>query len=131
VETKEQARRGELIDEAGRIGEEIGDKAKRLKDLEKQFRLWTEADGVDAGAAVLYVGAIFAVTVAKKEEQRRILSLRAIYKKVGITKFLDKCSLTLKALEDLVGKDHAEQYVARERTGSRDVTIARTPTPQK
>lgn len=131
ADTPKEPTREEIIDELGRLDAEIAadgiaTKLTRIKTLRETVRAWSETE--PAEKPLLYEGKAYSVTLTPRENQRSIRSLQAVYKALGIAKFIVACSLTLKALEEAVGKENIGKYVTEERTGSRTVaTFARKP----
>ena len=99
--------RSSVVDEIGALSAKLAPFAadvKRLEQLRKAARGWPEADKSKPEAAVAYSGKKFVLTLGPRENERKIRSLAAVFKEVGKTKFVAACSLTLKALTELVGE---------------------------
>jgi hypothetical protein len=99
--------------------------AEKLKKLREAARTWPEADKTPAVAPVAYAGKRYVLTFGPRELQRKIRSVAEVFKAVGQIRFVEACSLTLRALAGLVGEASVGSYVVETRTGWRGITIAK------
>lgn len=123
-----ETERLKLIDELGAIQDRLAPYEadfKRREALKRTVRSWPEDDKKSGGVSVAYASKRYVVTLGAAENQRRIRSLADVFKAVGKTKFIGACSLTLKALGELLGDVKAADHVIEERTGPRPLTIAK------
>lgn len=120
--------REKVIGDLGRIEEKLApylDDFARWDSLRKTVRSWPKTDGVAPEVTCAYSGDGYIATLGAAQNERKIKSMRAIFKKVGVTRFLKACSMTLKSLTELVGEASVGDYVVEERTGSRSLTVAK------
>lgn len=112
-------RQASLIDEYGEISRRV---ASYQSDLTRQKVLkdiicsWFE-DCPDEICTV--EGQLYRVDVGARSLERKVTRLRAIWRDLGVTKFLNLCTFPLKSL-DASGLD-ANKYVETSRTGPRKV----------
>ncbi len=102
---------------------------KRRETLKKAVRTWPEEDKTPAASAVSYAGTGGnLVVLGPRENQRkwRPGAIGAIFKLLGMEKFLGTCSVTLKAAEEALGPVKVAQLVTEDLTGSRDITVVKT-----
>ena len=126
-----QPTREQLIDEFGELDRQIQEfapKAKRYKILQDTIRSWY-AD-FPAERPDTLAGAHYLVQVSARTEER-YFSLKAkakIFSSLGKAKALELFSITLKAVEDALGKAVLEDLVSRAHSGSRKlVAVAKAP----
>ena len=119
------ARRAEIVDEFGRLDAKLagvaGDVAKHKK-LREQIAGWYEQ--ADPEQEYVEHGERFTASISKRAEERKILSMRAVYRRLGLKRFLELVSMTLKNLDAAIALDDQKGLTARARTGSRRVTSA-------
>jgi hypothetical protein len=119
-----RAGRAAVVDEYGRLCkrlEALDGLVERREWLKAQIRSWYAKDSAEQEFVV--EGDEYAVTVSACSFVRRIRSIRAIWKRVGATKFLDKCSMTLEAVEGLLPADELPEYLEAERKGPRRLKV--------
>ena len=103
-------------------------KAKRLDELTSQIRSWypdlaPDATGVAAGTGC-------EVQIGECPVEKRWRSIHAVYKAVGGLKpFLSVCTVTFKAVADVLGNTRAEALQVSERGGSRRLKGVMHATP--
>lgn len=115
-----------VIDELGRLEAEIDKlkpKVERAKVLDREIAQWCDHLPPDQEKAI--DGEHYAAVVSRRDNQRRIVSLGKIFRTVGQAKFLEKCTLTLKALDSLIHREKQAGFVTEERTGKRTVKLVR------
>lgn len=131
----ELARRCRVVDEAGDLCEQI-EPLKRLEvqleALKKDIASWADTEFKPA-EAVTFEGERHSAQVGKKGDRRRVVSMKAVYKVLGLTKFLAICSCTLKALEseeaNLTPKELSALVVKDENVADRLVKFFRRAIP--
>jgi len=115
---------GQLVDEYAYVDGELKAIQKRHKQLAEQIMAEAPADLKPEDSHTLS-SARYTIEIKAREWQRRIADLRAVYKLLGIRKFLKAVSMTLKAFEEAVPEDQREALLVKERTGSRGISITR------
>jgi hypothetical protein len=116
-----------IVDELGTLDAELDamrPKAARAKMLREQVQGWCKDLPAEEGS--LFEGATHVVLVSAKENRRAIVSMSAVYKALGLKKFLAACSFTLDALEKSLGPQSSD-FVQTERTGPRKLDIMARP----
>lgn len=123
--------RQQLIDEFGELDRQIQEfapKAKRFKVLQDQIRSWYEAHPADQPA--IAEGTVYQIQVGARGLER-FFNLKAktkIFTQLGKAKALELFSITLKAVEDSLGRGDMELLVSQALTGSRKlVPVLRAP----
>jgi len=66
-------------------------------------------------------GRLYTLQISAREMQTSLLNIRSVYKALGVQKFLEKCSITLKAVKDTVGEEQYQKLVTTARTGPRTI----------
>jgi len=66
-------------------------------------------------------GRLYTLQVSARELQTSFHNIRSVYKALGVQKFLEKCSITLKAVKDTVGAEQYLKLVTTARTGPRTI----------
>jgi hypothetical protein len=113
-----------LVDEFGELDRKVqafkptADRHKWLKEKILGFTMDTAAS-----EPATFLGSKYSAIVGAQQMQRSIESMAKVYKLVGKDRFLDLCSMTLKALEHEVGEIAAAQYIQELQTGPRKVTV--------
>jgi hypothetical protein len=95
-----------------------------LKRLREAAREWPAADKIAPESTACYSGKRYVLTLGMRENERKIRNLADVFALVGKVRFVAACSLTLKALGELVGQD-ADKFVSFARTGYRTITVAK------
>lgn len=117
--------RAAIIDELGKLDAELAamkPKEARRKELSEQVIEWFQDE--PAEKAVAASGARFTVVVSPRGNQRSILSIPKLFKRLGERTFLTNCSIALGALDNLLTKAEIGKFVGEARTGPRKVTTA-------
>jgi hypothetical protein len=112
-----------VIDELGEIEETLkpyDDLVARRKALRAQVLGWAEELAPDEAASI--DGERFAVQISERSKERKFISMRKLYKAVGLNNFLAHCSFTLKAAQLLLSGSDLALLVKEERTGSRSIS---------
>jgi hypothetical protein len=125
---KTDSARAAVIDQLGQYEQDIAalEEIKKLAaPLRAEVRSWF-AD-LPAETAATAEGFKFLLTVGPRENERSIKSMMQVLDRVGSEVFLAECSLTLKALRDIVTPPDFEALTTQARTGARAVnTFARS-----
>ena len=76
-------------------------------------------------------GRLYTLQVSARELQTSIVNIRSVYKALGVQQFLEKCSITLKAVKDSVSEERYLKLVQTARTGPRTLkAVAHMPASQ-
>jgi hypothetical protein len=113
------ANRAALIDEYGdieRLRREFAPTEKRYEQLREEIKSWFEASPADK--EFIEKGARYQLTVSMRANAR-IVDIAAVYKKLGLKKFLRACSVTLKALAEFLTEPEIDALASSGRTGAR------------
>ena len=118
--------RQQLVDEFGeldRLIQEFAPLAKRYKILQDLIRGWYE--DLPADQATFADGMFYRVQVAARSVERYFdLKTRLkIFAKLGKARAMELFSITLKAVEENVGKPEFEALVSHSYTGSRKLVV--------
>lgn len=116
------AERVAWIDEYGELSRQIAElkpAVDRHKQLGILIQMWCEA--VPAAQPTLFEGQRYTLQISPRENQTKIISIRKVYRALGVTKFLDLCSITLKALRENLPTEKYEKLVDTDRTGPRAI----------
>lgn len=116
-----------VIEELGPLEEKLAAldvDTKRRDLLRKAARQWPTEDLIHSEQAIAYKGKRYVLTFGPQDNETSIRSMTAVYKKLKQRAFLQKCTLTLKALKEALPTTW-EQYTETKRTGSRGLTVAR------
>lgn len=126
----------EIWDEYGRLDlaeQQKTPEQKRLEVLKKTIQLMAESH--PANEPLTYDGSQFFLQLTEKENQRRIVDLKAVYKyicaKNGLERFLELCSFSLAALENNVPEEKLSAFIRSEQTGSRRIKAVLRSIPQE
>lgn len=112
-----------LIDEFGdveRLRREFAPTERRYQQLRDEIAGWCP----DPEKEYVEKGHRYELLISRRDEQRKV-DVKAAQKKLGLTKFLKACSLTMKALEAFLPKPEIEALTTKARTGPR--TLIPTP----
>lgn len=112
----------QLADEYGALAAEIAPhkaKIKRLEEIGKALRAHFVVADLDPEESAEIAGDRYAVTVGPRGYETKILSIEKVFSKLGKSKFLAACSLTLKALESALSPADVLTLTERTRTGYR------------
>lgn len=119
--------RAALIDEYGELSrqlEEIQPVVARHKMIRSMIQSWFDSTAADE--PVLLQGRRYTLQVSPRENATTLKSIRAIFREMGESKFLDHCSITLKAVKDCLGEAKFNQLTSVNRTGLRNLkTVAK------
>ena len=123
--------RAQIVDEFGeldRLVSAFSPTQKRYKALQDQIRSWYVNFPVDQATAA--EGGLYRVLVGARGEERSF-SLKAkakIFAKLGKAAAIAAFSITLKAVEEALGKDELDALATKAPTGSRKlVAVAKAP----
>ncbi len=67
-------------------------------------------------------GVQYDLLIGLAQEQQYIPSMPALYRRMKVMRFLELCSMTIKAVVSELGETEAAQYLDRKRTGPRTLT---------
>jgi hypothetical protein len=113
----------EVIDELGDVQAKLAkysDLRKREEVLRERIVNWLEP--VSATAACTLIGLRYEMCASPRRLERRILSMRAVFKALGEKLFLARCSVALKVLEEELSLTKRVGLTAEARTGARTIT---------
>ena len=123
--------RQQIIDEFGELDRQIQEfapKRKRYEILQGTIRSWCE--DLPAAMPTTVEGEQYIVQVGARTEER-FFTLKAkakIFSQLGKAKALELFTITLKSVEDSLGKLALEELVSRAHSGSRKlVAVAKAP----
>ena len=123
----------DLYDEFGELDRQIQAFKPVLDRYEKlKAQIKAEAEEYPADQDFTISGKLYDLQISAKANERKIVSMRRVYKAVGSLKgFLEICTVALKALEEKLGKDAVAGLVEEGRTGSRRIkAVARVAAQQ-
>jgi hypothetical protein len=84
-----------------------------------------------ADEPVVVQGRLYTLQLSARDNQTTIKDIRKVYRVLGVTKFLDLCTITLKAIKESVNPKVYEGLVETHRTGFRTLkTVLRAPAKQ-
>lgn len=112
-----------LVDEYSKLDAEytaFSPKIARRKKLRELILAWYPELPGDQAKTIS--GVSYDLMIGLAEEQNKITNLRKVWKALGATRFVDACSMTLKALREALGETEAAEYLTCERTGPRSLT---------
>jgi len=115
------ANRAALIDEAGALDLQLAVFAatgveRRRKQLTEEFGSWYADKAADG--EFLERGLAFQLKISPRRNSTSI-NIRGAYKKLGIARFLQAATLTLKALGEFLSEPEIEALSSTARTGAR------------
>ena len=67
-------------------------------------------------------GERYELLIGLAQEQQKIVSMPAVYRRLKVARFIALCQMTIKALTGELGETEAAKYLKRERTGPRSLT---------
>jgi hypothetical protein len=117
--------RRRIVDEFGALNAElepIRPKQRRFDCLAKTIRSWY-AD-LPGNQSYTLEGDKFVVIISPKENKRRILDMTAVWKLLGVKRFLAFCSFSLDALEANATATEVSKLVTSDQTGPRSLSVA-------
>lgn len=117
------------IDEYCRLDQELAPKEKRRKYLRVKIEGSRPELATDPLATAEFEGQQYVLKVGPRCEQTKVTGADAIYRFLGIRKFLafvERCQLTLKALEEAIPDETARQkFTVTARTGWRSFDVTK------
>jgi hypothetical protein len=118
------AARADLIDELGTLRQRQAAFAatgvdKRAAQLQTEISSWHDGDPPDA--ELVERGTYFQIIFSPRRSVST-LNVRGAYKALGLKRFLEACTVTMKALAAFLTPDQVDALVTTERTGSRSLT---------
>jgi hypothetical protein len=119
LKTASPPNRAAIIDEFGnlcRLRDEFAPFEKRHGQLYKEIKTWYENE--PAEKTFTEKGLRYQLDVGMQAEAKTI-NMRLAYKILGLEKFLKACTLTLKALGELLGSAEIDCLTTLARTGHR------------
>lgn len=118
----EKKRRQTLIDEYC----ELRRKHKALGELLEHKKAEVFAfmpEGLPASEECTLHGKKWILLIKAAKWVREIISMRAVFDRVGEDAFLAKCTFPLKAFDELIPETERSKYATREQTGAREVEM--------
>jgi hypothetical protein len=110
----------QLADEYGDLAEKIAPHKANIKRLEEVGKaLRAHVADLDPEESAEVAGERHSVTIGPRGYESKIISLEKVFSKLGKSKFLAACSLTLKALETALTPADVLTLTERKRTGYR------------
>lgn len=113
------ANRAAIIDEFGDVEKqrrEFAPTERRHKQLLDEIKSWYESLPGDKDA--VEKGTRYQLAISMRANATTV-DVKAAHKKLGLTKFLKACTLTLKALGEYLSQPEIDALTATDRTGSR------------
>lgn len=110
-----------LIDEFGELSRQrdlMKPVEKRLKELAETFQACLADHPPEAPISI--TGKLYVLQVGPRSEETKIVSMRKVYKALGVIRFLKLCSITLKAVKENLPALY-ESLVVTEATGPRRI----------
>jgi hypothetical protein len=125
--------RAKLIDEYGELCRQldaIKPAVMRHKELGSMLQSWYVDTPADE--PVTAQGRLYTLQISPRDHQTTIKDIRRVYRVLGVAKFLELCSITLKAVKESVDAKVYEGLVETHRTGFRTLkTVLRAPAKQE
>jgi hypothetical protein len=127
--------RDQLIDEFGELDRQIQEfapKVKRHKALQEVIRSWYQGHPADQPA--IAEGHLYTVQVGARSEERYfdLKAKAAIWKRMGKAAALEAFNITLKAVEEALGKFELEALVSKANVGTRKlIPVLKAPVAGK
>jgi hypothetical protein len=122
VSMASDAEQRKMIDEFGeldRIMKLHEAKRARYEFLKRLIKSWFDQAPADADGAV--EGEVYRLHLSARERERRIRDMRELVDRIGLDKVLELASVSLSALEDLLGKTGVSALTVEARIGSRRI----------
>jgi hypothetical protein len=124
--------RAKLIDEYGELCrqlDEIKPVILRHKELGSMLQSWYVDAPADQPATAQ--GRLYTLQISPRDNQTTITDIRKVYRVLGVSRFLELCSITLKAVKENVTPKVYEGLIETHRTGFRTLkTVLRAPAKQ-
>lgn len=120
-------KRGALVDELGELQTRLEPHRadlRREEALRREIRGWMAVD--DPEHAASFEGRLYIAQVGPRKIERAPV-IAKVFEALGVKKFLQLCSITLKAVEDHVPLPKRDGLIVQRRSGYRDVSV--TPKP--
>lgn len=127
----EASHRQTIYEEFGPLDAEVQlfkPKISRHEKLRNEITAWHEGEAADKTFAIAAGG--FTIQVGEKTNERRILSMGKLYRKMGLglLKFLDRCKMDLKVVDALLTPDQQAGIIEKTQTGWRPIKAVPNPT---
>lgn len=116
-------RRVAIVDELGRIHEQLGPLQAQYSELRAEVLLWHQ-DAAPAEELTLE-GAHYRVEISAQSHERQILSLRSLWRRLGAATFLRFARFPLAALDQHLSPEEQAGFVTSSQTGPRRLVITR------
>lgn len=124
-----KADRRAKIDRFGELSRQLAEikpLEKEHKALKAEIRSWYDKE--PAGDSLTAEGGLYNLQISPRENETKIRSILKVKSAIGASKFLQVCSITLKAIKDCVTDEVYQGLVITERTGCREITaVAKGP----
>lgn len=119
-----------IVDEFGeidRLVKAFAPTLRRHEELKKQIQ--SLAADKPAEVDVSLDGRLYQVQISARKLERKIVDVPRVFVMLGKKRFLELCSMTLKALESAITPDRFAEIVVEDRTGSRTITAVAKASP--
>lgn len=120
--SKEEKERRDVVDELHKLKTQFARlkaKAERLKFLNALVLSWYEDHPAHLAATIEGKKAL--AIISPREFQRSIFDKQAVYEKLTHEVFVDRCTMPLKVLDELLTVVELATFIDRNQTGPRDV----------
>ena len=116
------------IDELGALEEDLAPHQAKIKRIPELRNLISTHSGLQADQTGIVHGREYTAMVGARKFES-VIDIVKVFAKVGKAKFLRACSITQKAMADVLEIPEAERdaLVTKEQTGPRDVKTYRNP----
>ena len=122
VTVASDAEQRKLIDEYGELDRRMQLRAfdtARYEQLKRAIKSWFDQAPPDADGTV--EGDVYLLHLSARERERRVRDMRQIIELIGMDKMLELASVSIGALEDILGKARVAGLVTDTRSGSRRI----------
>lgn len=122
VSVSSDADQRRLIDEYGELDRKMQLRAMdsaRYETLKRAIKSWFDQAPADADGYV--EGEIYMLHLSARERERKMRSMRELVDAIGIDRFLDLVTVSIGAIENLIGKAQVAAMTIDARTGSRRI----------
>jgi hypothetical protein len=108
-----------IMDEFGRLSEQVAPLKKRYKQLRAQILSWY--DESDPGLTLEPEGDAFMLTIGPRALCRSVADMRALHDRVGLDVFLSIVSIPMEKLDSVILPEEQAGIVVSNRTGPRQI----------
>jgi hypothetical protein len=113
-----------IVDEFGRLDTELAGFKPRIarhEQLRKQIQSWYDEE--NAEHSFLAEGKEYVLEVTARANERKILSMAEVKRRLGLARFLKLCKFPLGVLDEIIPPAEQSPLVSIERTGNRSVRV--------